>query len=788
MSAAPEGASPDRWSLARALAPYVVTAALFAAGLYAMQRLLAPVDLRSVLDQVHATPWSVVILALGSTICAYLALAGYDWSALRYIGKPLPIPVVVTGGLMAYAFGNTIGLSAVSGGAVRWRIYSRLGLDGYDVAAVSTFAAVSFGIAATVVGLAALAVHPGALASILPFGRDLVRLAAIAAIAAIVVPIVLASVKGGSIRFGRFAVRSPSLRVLGGQVLFSAADIGFSALTLYVLLPSSDLDFLTFLAIFAAAVMAGIVSHVPGGVGVFETVMIAAMPASMPVAQVAAALLLFRITYYLLPFALALLVLAVYEIWRTLGHAGTQTALGRGLAVLAPGLSAVAPLAPLVLAAMIFASGLWMSLSALVPPASDAAEAAEALLPLVFAEGSALLSSALGAGLIVLALGVVRRSLGAWLIAIPTLAAGAVVALADGFDIGRAAVLAGGALVFLPFRHLFHRHSRLTHAALSPGWIVLVLSTVAAFGFVLFFANRSTPYAHELWWQFALDDRAPTAWRAGLVGSLVVGLTALALLLLGPRYRPGPAADDDRERAWAVAAATGDPASARALAQAEQLMLSPGGRAFVGFRIEGGAWIAEGGPQGAGAEVEEVAGLFADAARRAGARPVFRAMPEGRAALAIDLGLTLRRDGAEAVADLAPQAPGMPLPVQSVLTAAFAAGLAFRLEPAAMANTPARAVLVQGTSEVARARVWWRAGQPAAVELDPGTAADRAEVLLAALTLRLRAGGCPAVSLARLPESAAPDTAWQAALRLGAVPRGLVTGEPSTARPGARLR
>ncbi|HMO73550.1 MAG TPA: hypothetical protein PKC84_18255, partial [Paracoccaceae bacterium] len=63
-----------------------------------------------------------------------------------------------------------------------------------------------------------------------------------------------------------------------------------------------------------------------------------------------------------------------------------------------------------------------------------------------------------------------------------------------------------------------------------------------------------------------------------------------------------------------------------------------------------------------------------------------------------------------------------------------------------MANTPARAVLVQGTSEVARARVWWRAGQPAAVELDPGTAADRAEVLLAALTLRLRAGGCPAVS------------------------------------------
>lgn len=788
MSAAPEGASPDRWSVARALAPYVVTALLFAAGLWAMQKLLAPVDLRAVLDQVQATPWSVVILALGSTLLAYLALAGYDWSALRYIGKPLPIPVVLTGGLMAYAFGNTIGLSAVSGGAVRWRIYSRLGLDGYDVAAVSTFAAVSFGIAATVVGLVALAVHPGALASILPFSPEFLRLAAIIAITAIVAPLVLASLKGGVLRLGRLSVRAPSLPVLGGQICFSAADIGFSALTLYVLLPSSDLDFLTFLAIFAAAVMAGVVSHVPGGVGVFEAVVIASMPSSMPVEQVAAALLLFRITYYLLPFALALVVLAVFELWRTLGQMGTQTAAGRAFAVLSPGLAAVAPLAPLVLAATIFTAGLWMSLSALVPPASDAAEAAEALLPRALAEGSALLNSALGAGLIVLALGVVRRSLGAWLLAIPTLAAGSMVALADGFDVGRAAVLAGGALVLLPFRHLFHRHSRLTHAALSPGWIVLVLSTVAAFGFVLFFAHRSTPYAHELWWQFALEERAPRAWRAGLVGSLLVGVTALALLLLAPRSRPGPADAAARAAAASVAAAMGDPGAARALAMAERLMLSPGGRAFVGFRVEPGAWVAEAGPQGEGIEVEEVAGLFADDARRAGARPVFAAMPVARTALAIDLGLTIRRDGAEAVALLGPAEPALPAATQAALTDAFASGLSFRLELPADPAAPSRAVLTQGGAEVAQARVWWAPGGPAAVELDAATGRERAEVLLAALVLRLRAGGCPAVSLARLAEGAAESPAWQAARRLGAVPRALVTAEPSTALSVARLR
>ncbi|QYK41109.1 MAG: lysylphosphatidylglycerol synthetase family protein [Paracoccaceae bacterium] len=781
----------DRWAVLKAILPYLVTAALFALGLYALQRLLAPVDLREVVDQIHQTPWSTVAVALAATLCGYLALAGYDWSALRYIGKPLPIPVVLTGGLMAYAFGNTIGLSAVSGGAVRWRVYSRLGLDGYDVAAVSTFAAVSFGVAATLVGLAALAAHPGALAAIIPFGAPMVRTVALAAIAAIVVPLVIASVSGRALRIGRFSLRAPSLPVLAGQVVFSAADIGFSALTLYILLPSSDLEFLTFLAVFAAATMAGIISHVPGGVGVFETVVIAAMPASMPVGQVAAALLLFRLTYYLLPFALALIVLAIFELWQTVGGAGGQTALGRLLGVMAPGLNAVSPLAPLVLAAMIFGSGLWMSLAALVPPTSDAAEAAQALLPLAFVEGSALLSSALGAGLIVLALGVVRRSLGAWLLAVATMAAGAVVAIVDGFDLQRAAALAAGVLVLLPFRHVFHRRAILTHAAMSPGWIILVLSTIAAFGFVLFFAHKSTPYAHELWWQFAMDERAPRAWRAGLVGGLLVGVTALALLLHGPRYRPQPPDVDLRARAVAIAAAAGDPAAARALGLAQHLMLSPKGGAFIGFRIAAGAWISDAGPQGTEPEIEELAGLFADAARRAGARPVFQNLPEDHAALAIDIGLAVNRAGAEAVLDLSqrPDQAAIAPDLQAALTRAFAAGMSFRVERGADPATPARAILQRNGAEVAQARLWWQPGLAASLVAAEGMAADLAEVLLAALVLRLRDDGCPAVSLARRAEGAGDGGAvWQVALRLGAVPRGLLTAEPSTARPVAHLR
>ncbi|MFZ5710840.1 MAG: bifunctional lysylphosphatidylglycerol flippase/synthetase MprF [Pseudomonadota bacterium] len=640
-----------------AAAPYIMALALFALGLFALYRLLAPLDVADVAARIRATPWTTLALAGLATLGGYLSLVGYDWSALRHIGKPLPVPVVLTGGLMAYAFGNTIGLSAVSGGAVRWRVYSGLGLDGYDVAAVSTFAAVSFGVAATVVGLAALAIQPGALAAILPFPEGTVRIAALALILVQAVPLVWASVTGRSLRIGRFTLRAPSLPVLGGQILFSLGDIGFSALTLYLVLPAPDLGFLTFLAVFAAATMAGIVSHVPGGIGVFETVVIAAIPAGIPVDEVAAALLLYRLVYYLLPFLAALAVLALYEAWRAVGGraVGGRVArggIGRALSAVEPGLRAVEPLGPLVLAAMVFGSGLWMSLSALLPPASDAAEAAETLLPLAFVEGSALLSSALGAALILLSLGILRRGAGAFWLTVAALASGIAVALAQGFDWERALALAVAIALLLPFRQSFHRRTTLTHAAFAPGWIALVVATLMGFGFVLLFAHRGMPYASELWWQFALDGRAPRALRAGLVASLIVGLAALWLLLRAPAVRTGAPGPADIARAEAVIAAAGTPDAAFALTGDKALIFSDDGRGFVMFAVSGRSWLAYGGPVGPREEGEDAAVAFVDAARRAGARPVFYEVDAGDVPLMLDLGLALHKMGEEAVVDL----------------------------------------------------------------------------------------------------------------------------------------
>lgn len=628
----------------RAYLPYAVAAGLFLLGVLALHRLLAPVGLHEIIRQVRATPWTTLALAALATLAGYLCLAAYDGIALRHIGKPLPTPVVLTGGLMAYAFGNTIGLSAITGGAVRWRVYGGLGLGGHDIAAISAFAAVSFGIAVTLFGLAALALHPSALASMVAVSPSGLRAGALVLLVGLAGALLHASLRRKRLRIRDFELRAPTLPILGSQLLASAGDIGFSALVLYLLLPVTDYPFLTFVGVYAVATMAGVISHVPGGVGVFEAVIMAAMPEGTPTGQLAAALLLYRLIYAVMPFVLALLTLAGLEVWRTFG--------GRLRPALDSVASAFRPVVPLLLSLMVFGSGIWMSISAVLPARMPEA-ATEALFPLVFLEASALLSSVLGAALVLLALGVARRGSGAFWMTLAAMIVGAAVAMARGFDLSHAAVLLLAAGIMLPFRGRFDRRTRLTHAALTPGWSMLLLSAVVSFGFVLFLAHKHTPYANELWWQFAVDQRAPRALRAGFLAALLIGLGTLYLLLRAPRLSLGAPDAATLDTVAQVVRSGDDPDGAFALTGDKSILLSDDRRAFVMFGVAGRSWLAYGGPVGPRDAADQVAFAFVDAARQAGARPVFYELGAHDVPLMLELGLTLHKMGEEAVIDLA---------------------------------------------------------------------------------------------------------------------------------------
>ncbi|WP_330646848.1 bifunctional lysylphosphatidylglycerol flippase/synthetase MprF (plasmid) [Thioclava litoralis] len=627
----------------RLLLPYLVTAALFAAGGYALYHLLKGVHLRDVMTLVRATPVTTLFAALLCTAGGYAALVGYDWSALRYIGQRLPFSVTMIGSFLGYGIGNTVGAAAVTGGAVRYRIYSALGLSALDIAGISVFSAVSFGIGSTLVGVMALAWHPEALGGLIPWRPEIIRWGAMGLSALALIVLAGLATRRGTLTVRGITLAAPSKGIIAGQFVFVAVETLMAALALYILLPSEGIGFGSFLAIYAIAVMAGVLSHVPGGVGIFETIIIAALPSGAPVTEIAAGLLLFRLVYYLVPFVLALCLMALGE---------ARFVSRRISPTLVPVQKAISALMPLAMSAMVFASGAVMMLASLLPATSDWAEELELLVPLSMVEGGALLSSALGAFLLLVAHGLLRRVEGAWWLAMGVLAAGAAVSLFNGIDYDRAILLGLAALILYPARSEFYRATRLTRNVMSLRWALMIACLAGALAGVFFFAHKAVPYETSLWWQFASDHSAPRSMRAGLVGLVVLGLSVLFYALRPDRVAEALPDAETLDQAAKVIAAQSRPEAAVALTGDKALMFSPSGESFLMYRTQGRSWIALHDPIGRADELQALVWEFHDAAYAANARPVFYSVSAGSATTWIDMGMVAHKFGEEAVVDL----------------------------------------------------------------------------------------------------------------------------------------
>lgn len=636
--------SAGLWARVKPLLPFFFTAALFALGAWALYQLLRPVNFLEVAAQVRATPWHIIALALLCTVGGYMALVGYDWSALRYLGKKLPLPVIFTGGFLGYALGNTIGAGPITGGAVRYRIYSALGLSAYDIAGIAVFGSLAFGFGATLMGFGALAYRPHALDPLTAINATTIRWVSLAIVALCIGFLAFLATRKSEITLRGLSLRTPSLGTMLGQIVFTATDILLAGTVLFLLLPANDLSFTTFLSVFTAAVFAGVLSHVPGGVGVFEAVIIAALPASVPVEQAAAGLLLYRLIYYLVPFTLAMVLLAVTEARMASGRT-----TGPVMRSLAPVFKSVSAITPLAISTMVFGSGAFMLVATLVPPASDLAQEYEVLLPLAFVEGGALLSSIIGATLVVIAHGLQRRVEGAWWLAMGALGGGVAASLANGLDYDRALVLGLALLVLLPTKREFYRSTRLTRNVLSIRWMLMMASLGVAVLAILFFAQKATPYANELWWQFAADQTAPRALRAALVGFIAFGLMTLVFALRPGAFSHDLATPEELERARTIIENQPDPEGNIALTGDKSLLFSETGSSFLMYRIQGRTWVALHEPFGDPEEFMQLVWEFHDAAYAANARPVFYSVSANSVPLWLDMGLSLVKMGEEAV-------------------------------------------------------------------------------------------------------------------------------------------
>jgi phosphatidylglycerol lysyltransferase len=635
----------------RSAAPVVLGAALFSLGLYALYHLLKPVNPADVVAQIRATPGTALAAALGATAIGYLALLFYDWFGLRFIGKSLDRRIVALGGFLGYAFGNTIGVSVVSGGAVRYRIYSAVGLNAFEVAAVSAYIAIALGTGLTLVGVAALAVHPGAVGALLPYAPSTIQTVAAAITAGSLGLIVWMSATQRAISLRGHTLRLPPPADLGGQLVVTLIDIAAASFALWILLPAGKPDYTTFVAVYAAATMIGVLSHVPGGVGVFETVVIGTLPATVPVGDAAAALLLFRLVYYLVPFALAFLLVALNEI-RLASGLGSRL-LARTPA-LQPAFSTLHGLSPGLVAAVVFGFGVWLLLITMLPSARAEAISEGDLIGVLLLEGGTLASAVAGVVLIIVSHGLARRVSSAWWFAVGAILAGTVASLLNDFGFENAAFLCAGTLLLLPFRKAFDRPGRLTAGVFEARWFATVIGAGIAAAAFFFFVHKAVPYSNDLWSEFSRDSNTPRALRAGLAATALLFFFGVHLLTRPIRKKlPQDAGASTLSQAAALCAGAADPQAWLSQTGDKRFLFSEAGNAFIMYGVRGGSWIALGDPVGDPAEHEALVWSFADQATRANARPVFYEVSASNLPLWIELGLTLHKIGEEAVVGLA---------------------------------------------------------------------------------------------------------------------------------------
>ncbi|MEI8297860.1 MAG: bifunctional lysylphosphatidylglycerol flippase/synthetase MprF [Pseudomonadota bacterium] len=622
------------------VAVFVIVAAV-------LHHVLGDYHLRDVSAALRGIPRTTLLLAAALTAGSYLMLTLYDWLGVRYVQKPVSYARTALTSFIAYAFGHNLSLAAFTGAAVRYRLYSSVGLTAVDVATIVSLCALTTALGVSVLaGGALLLAAPGD--TVLHLGHAWSKVLGLLLLGWVLAYAVWASRARAPLTIGAWALRPPGATIAIPQVVVAVVELSLSAGVLFELLGSvAGVDFPTFAGLYAVAVVGGIVSQVPGGLGVFEAVLALALP-DVPAPVLLGALVAYRGVYYLAPLAVAALVLAAHELWR---QRERLLRVG-GLADAAIG-PVLAPVAPQLVGILVFVAGAVLLVSGATPGLDARLGRLTEVVPLPLLELSHLAGSVIGVGLLVLARALFRRLAAAYHLTFWLLVGGILASLLKGLDFEEALYLGLVLLVLWLARRAFYRPSTIMSQRFTPGWVASVLIIVVLSLLVSWAGARHVPYSQDLWWTFALHGHAPRVLRASVAVLVVFGAFLAAKLLHTAVVPPHDPADVDLARArTALAGAEASVANA-VLAGDKRLLFHPAGDAFVMYQVSGGSWIALGDPVGPAARAEELVWAYREQVDRSGGRTVFYEVSGRSLPLYIDLGLSLLKLGEEARVPLA---------------------------------------------------------------------------------------------------------------------------------------
>jgi uncharacterized membrane protein YbhN (UPF0104 family) len=293
----------------------LATTVIFCLALAVLVREFASVSPRDVLARLAALPASDVLTAAGLTAASYILLSGYDFLALLYVGRRLRVRDVLYASFASFAFSNSIGFQFLSGGSMRYRIYSGLGLKAVEIGEVVVFCTFTYVLGVVTVGGLLAVFNPAAIAALLHLPQGLTSAIGVVLLAIAAAWVLVAAVWRKPVALGRYRLRPPSLALALAQIGLASVDAVLAATVMYALLPAEPgVTFWSFLDVYIVAATAAVLSEVPSGLGVFETV-VTVMTAPASKAAELSALVAYRMIYFMAPLAIAMALFAAREFW-----------------------------------------------------------------------------------------------------------------------------------------------------------------------------------------------------------------------------------------------------------------------------------------------------------------------------------------------------------------------------------------------------------------------------------------------------------------------------------------
>ncbi|MCP4620075.1 MAG: UPF0104 family protein [Bradyrhizobium sp.] len=296
----------------------VASLVIIALAITHLVRTLKGVDSAVVLVALTEIPPHHIALAALCVVGAFFTLTFYDFFALRTIGRNhVPYRIAAMSSFTSYTIGHNIGATVFTGGAIRFRIYSDYGLTAIDVAKICFLSGLTFWLGNLFVLGIGMTWHPWAASYMDLLPDEMNRLIGIGCLAGIGAYFVwlMTGEKRRELGQNGWKVVLPSAKLTLVQVLIGVVDLGFCALAMYLLMPMHPyIDFVSLAVVFIMATLLGFASHAPGSIGVFDAAMLVALP-QFGKEQLLATLVVFRILYFLIPFAISISIMGMRELW-----------------------------------------------------------------------------------------------------------------------------------------------------------------------------------------------------------------------------------------------------------------------------------------------------------------------------------------------------------------------------------------------------------------------------------------------------------------------------------------